>query len=188
MLTGKLLLGYLALPFILLRYGGSCGGPSAGVCVLRVFSMPLPDGRIGSGVWTECVLWGHKAKVPTINVQKIWIYISIEFWFGSYGMPVMSAMSAIESSDDCLIKNTKLNARIVFSVAFLSNDEGEGLTAELLEGERHSGFSYDIGIGLFPNEWRKVFRNDTNILVLCCYEANLLSCTEGLAVHCTLTK
>lgn len=43
----------------------------------------------------------------------------------------MSAMSAIESSDDCLIKNTKLNARIVFSVAFLSNDEGEGLTAEL---------------------------------------------------------
>lgn len=188
MLTGKLLLGYLALPFILLRYGGSCGGPSAGVCVLRVFSMPLPDGRIGSGVWTECVLWGHKARVPTINVQKIWIYISIEFWFGSYGMPVMSAMSAIESSDDCLIKNTKLNARIVFSVAFLSNDEGEGLTAELLESERHSGILYDIGIGLFPNEWRKVFRNDTNILVLCCYEANLLSCTEGLAVHCTLTK
>lgn len=40
-------------PFMLLRYGGSCGGPSAGVWVFRVFSIPLPDGRAGSGVWTD---------------------------------------------------------------------------------------------------------------------------------------
>lgn len=39
-------------PFILLRYGGSCGGPSAGVSVFRFFSMPLSDGRTGSDACT----------------------------------------------------------------------------------------------------------------------------------------